>query len=69
MGVVGSGVLTAFQNEVSSCDFSGRRGEREPVIVFDARVVAKREEGWEDMLERVLVRWVERAVEERRVAS
>lgn len=43
------------------------RGKESP-IVFDARVVAKKEEGWEDMLERVLIRWVDRVVEERRVA-
>jgi hypothetical protein len=35
--------------------------------LFDAKVVAKREEGWEDMLENVLFRWMERAVDERRV--
>ncbi|PPQ87081.1 hypothetical protein CVT26_009687 [Gymnopilus dilepis] len=63
-----SGLQTRF-NLGLGAGGTGRRGEREPAIVFDARVVAKREEGWEDMLERVLVRWVERAVEERRVAS
>jgi hypothetical protein len=41
---------------------------RESPIVFDARVVARKEEGWEDMLERVLIRWVDKVVEERRVA-
>ena len=41
---------------------------RESLIVFDARVVAKKEEGWEDMLESVLFRWVDKVVEERRVA-
>jgi hypothetical protein len=41
---------------------------RESPIVFDARVVAKKEEGWEDMLESVLMRWVDKVVEERRVA-
>ena len=29
----------------------------EPPIFFDAREVARRDEGWEDMLERVLIRW------------
>lgn len=38
----------------------------EPVIEFDARVVARKEEGWEKMLESVLVRWVQKAVEEKR---
>lgn len=41
---------------------------RESLIVFDARVVAKKEEGWEDMLESVLFRWLDKVVEERRVA-
>ena len=41
---------------------------RESPIVFDARVVAKKEDGWEDMLESVLFRWVDKVVEERRVA-
>lgn len=40
----------------------------ESPIMFDARVVAKKEEGWEDMLESVLFRWVDKVVEERRVA-
>ncbi|KAF8907602.1 hypothetical protein CPB84DRAFT_1768329 [Gymnopilus junonius] len=47
----------------------GSRASREPPIVFDARVVAKKEEGWEDMLEAVLYRWVDKAVDERRVAT
>ena len=41
---------------------------KESPMVFDARVVAKKEEGWEDMLECVLFRWVDKVVEERRVA-
>lgn len=35
-------------------------------IIFDGRVVARKEEGWEDMLEQVLFRWVDKVVEERR---
>ncbi|KAF8632472.1 hypothetical protein AX15_001871 [Amanita polypyramis BW_CC] len=38
----------------------------EPVIEFDARLVARRDEGWEYMLEKVLVRWVWKATEEKR---
>ncbi|KAI9461406.1 hypothetical protein F5148DRAFT_1215302 [Russula earlei] len=33
---------------------------------FDARVVARRGDGWEDMLERTLLRWTSAVVEERR---
>lgn len=38
----------------------------EPPIIFDGRVVARKEDGWEDMLESVLFRWVDKVVEERR---
>ncbi|KAF9267114.1 hypothetical protein L218DRAFT_955597 [Marasmius fiardii PR-910] len=38
----------------------------EPPILFDAKVVAKRDAGWEDMLERVLLRWMWRVVDEQR---
>jgi hypothetical protein len=38
----------------------------EPPIIFDAPVVAKKEAGWEDMLERLLLRWIEAVVEEKR---
>lgn len=38
----------------------------EPPIVFDARVVAKKEDDWEDMLEAVLIKWLWKAVEEKR---
>jgi hypothetical protein len=35
-------------------------------VFFDARVVARRDDGWEDMLERTLLRWTSVVVEERR---
>ena len=38
----------------------------EPAIEFDARVVARKDQGWEDMLEKVLLRWVQNVVEEKR---
>ena len=38
-------------------------------IFFDARVVARRDEGWEDMLERTLLRWTSVVVDERRNRS
>lgn len=40
----------------------------EPVIEFDARIVARKDEGWEDMLEAVLLRWMQKVVEEKRSA-
>jgi hypothetical protein len=36
----------------------------ETPIFFDARVVARRDDGWEDMLERTLLRWTAAVVEE-----
>jgi hypothetical protein len=41
----------------------------ESPIFFDARVVARRDEGWEDMLERALLCWSSAVVEERRSHS
>jgi hypothetical protein len=38
-------------------------------IFFDARVAARRDDGWEDMLERTLLRWTSVVVEERRNRS
>jgi len=48
----------------TSTRFSGSLSD--PPIVFDARVVARKDEGWEDMLAELLLRWVGRVVEERR---
>jgi hypothetical protein len=38
-------------------------------MFFDAREVARRDDGWEDMLERILLRWTLAIVEERRSHS
>lgn len=46
--------------------FALSKADREPPIQFDARIVAKKEEGWEDMLGAVLYRWVDKVVDERR---
>ncbi|KAI6141706.1 hypothetical protein BKA82DRAFT_162355 [Pisolithus tinctorius] len=43
-----------------------RFSTNETPIHFDPRLVARREEGWESMLEATLVRWVTAVVEERR---
>ncbi len=37
--------------------------------MFDAKVVAGKSEGWEDMLEAVLMRWMQKVVDERRNES
>ncbi|KIL60248.1 hypothetical protein M378DRAFT_1064442 [Amanita muscaria Koide BX008] len=38
----------------------------EPPIEFDARLVARMDDGWDGMLEKVLMKWMWRAVEEKR---
>jgi hypothetical protein len=38
----------------------------EPPMYFDARIIARREEGWTKMLTEILERWVNHVVEERR---
>ena len=38
----------------------------ESPIFFDAWVVARRDDGWEDMLERTLLCWTSAVIEERR---
>ena len=38
----------------------------EPPFAFDAKVVARKDEGWESMLETALLRWVNAVVEEKR---
>lgn len=35
--------------------------------MFDARVVAKQEQGWEEMLETVVRKWMWRVVDEKRM--
>ncbi|KAF8630566.1 hypothetical protein AX17_005378 [Amanita inopinata Kibby_2008] len=39
---------------------------QEPLIEFDAKVVARKENGWENMLEGVIFKWVQQVVDERR---
>ncbi|THU95766.1 hypothetical protein K435DRAFT_819615 [Dendrothele bispora CBS 962.96] len=43
-----------------------RFNANEPPLLFDAKVVARKDEGWDGMLEAVLVRWMWRVVDERR---
>lgn len=38
----------------------------EPPIYFDAPSIAKREEGWEDMLQGAIVKWMNAVIDERR---
>ena len=43
-----------------------RAPSTEPLFVFDAKVVARKDDGWEDMLETVLLKWMWKVVDERR---
>ncbi|THU81983.1 hypothetical protein K435DRAFT_872766, partial [Dendrothele bispora CBS 962.96] len=43
-----------------------RFNANEPPLLFDAKVVARKDEGWDGMLEAVLVRWMWRVLDERR---
>jgi hypothetical protein len=54
-----AGDLTLLSPSAGAAKFS------EPPIFFDVRVVAHRDEGWEDMLERILLRWMLAVVQER----
>ena len=38
----------------------------EPPIVFDAPTIARKEPGWEDMLEALALRWMQAVVDEKR---
>lgn len=40
-----------------------------PPVVFEPKVVAAREEGWEDMFEKVLMRWLDVVTAEKRMKS
>ena len=41
-------------------------GITEDAIIFDATLVARMEEGWETMLEKVVFKWMDAVVSERR---
>ncbi|TFK70980.1 hypothetical protein BDN72DRAFT_838226 [Pluteus cervinus] len=54
------GLISRFPSSSSAA------GSGEPPITFDTRIVAKRDDGWEDMLEGVLLKWVRKVVDEKR---
>ncbi|KAF6752713.1 hypothetical protein DFP72DRAFT_904600 [Ephemerocybe angulata] len=63
-----TGAGAAAVNSSSPTSSEGTGKPVPDVILFDAGVVARRDEGWEDMLERVLLRWMWKAVGEKRKA-
>ncbi|KAF8321250.1 hypothetical protein DL93DRAFT_2073052 [Clavulina sp. PMI_390] len=40
-----------------------------PPVLFEPRVIAAKEEGWEDMFQRALVRWMDAVLEEKRTRA
>ncbi|EJD00401.1 uncharacterized protein FOMMEDRAFT_22213 [Fomitiporia mediterranea MF3/22] len=58
---------THFPPKANTNEAKRRRSDI-PLIGFDAKLVARREEGWDTMLETVLMQWVNAVVEERRAA-
>jgi hypothetical protein len=38
----------------------------QPPVYFDAPIVARKDDGWEDMLENAVFKWIDAVVEERR---
>ena len=58
--------LTTSTTAATSPSFLARSSE--PPIFFDAPLVARKEDGWEDMLENTVLRWMDAVVEERRGA-
>ena len=57
---------SSSSGEVSGSMKRSSSGNGEAPISFDARVVAKREEGWDSMLENVVKAWMGRVVDEAR---
>lgn len=43
-----------------------RLSSSEPQLFFDAKLVARKEDGWQDMLEIAVLRWMTAVVEEKR---
>ncbi|KAG5716584.1 hypothetical protein E4T56_gene16165 [Termitomyces sp. T112] len=67
--VPGVGTLLSKITELSSSPVRSTYRSTEFPLFFDAKVVAKKDDGWENMLEGVLLRWVAKAVEEKRNAQ
>ncbi|KAE9394940.1 hypothetical protein BT96DRAFT_862321 [Gymnopus androsaceus JB14] len=64
----GSGTPSASNTPLSSpLPLLKKFPSNEPPIMFDARIVAKQGEGWEEMLEVVVKRWMWRVVDEKRM--
>ncbi|KAG8215729.1 hypothetical protein J3R82DRAFT_7622 [Butyriboletus roseoflavus] len=57
-------VSSALADTPSPSRVGIRSATAEPPLIFDPRLVARRDDGWETMLETVVLRWVKAVVEE-----
>jgi len=55
-----------YQIPLSSSPLINKSSSDPPFLLFDAKTVARREEGWDTMLEGVVGRWVEEVVGDKR---
>ncbi|KAJ7235099.1 hypothetical protein B0H12DRAFT_1142127 [Mycena haematopus] len=53
-------------NSPSALPVPQRFNPEQPPVIFDAKAVARKDPGWEDILENAMLRWVQRVVAERR---
>ncbi|KAH7914926.1 hypothetical protein BJ138DRAFT_1142950 [Hygrophoropsis aurantiaca] len=58
--------LRASQSTPTSSPTKVRFPTNDPPVIFDPRLVARKDDGWESMLEAVVLQWVNVVVEERR---
>lgn len=61
--------LSAPDAPPSPSPMKTRSATAEPPIIFDPRLVARKDDGWEIMLETAVLRWVKAVVEETRGES
>lgn len=62
-------VSSMFTDVSSPSPAKIRSATAEPALIFDPRLVARKDDGWETMLETVVLRWVNAIVEETRGES
>ncbi|KAJ7074519.1 hypothetical protein C8F01DRAFT_1100736 [Mycena amicta] len=53
-------------NSPSAASIPQRFNPEQPPVVFDAKIVARKDPGWEDILEHAVFRWMQRVIAEKR---
>jgi len=61
-----SALRLRYQIPLSSSPLINKSSSDPPFILFDAKTVARREDGWDTMLEGAVMRWVEEVVNDKR---